>query len=170
MEIAPEIVDIDHPEVRLRDRSESHSRQWFVGSSSLSYIDSARISTFSFPLDEDSLQVLLVARTMAGCTDSVWGLVHNDRSILWVPNAFTPNEQQNNSFYIISNQLATCEMWIYNRQGMLVSHFDALTGSWDGTFHGHPCPQGTYTWVLKYTSLAQPHQLRTAKGTVTLLR
>ena len=178
MEIAPTMVDLDHPEVRLRDRSESHSRIWFIseptlfssGIASPIFVDTARISTFMFPADQDSLQVLLVARTMAGCIDSVWGMVHCNRAVIWAPTAITPDEPQNNRFAIISNQLANGEVWIYNRAGLLITHFDALTGSWDGTYHGSPCPQATYTWIMKYATLLQPRQTRTTKGTVTIIR
>lgn len=174
LELAPDVVDLANPDVRLRDRSESHSREWLVmeigdvGNSLL--VDTARICTFRFPIDKDSLQVMLVARTMAGCVDTVSGIVRCDRAHFWVPNAFTPDEQQNNLFFIVSDQLATAEMWIYNRQGLLVTHFDALSGSWDGTYRSIPCPQDSYTWVMKYSTTAQPRQSRNAKGSVTLIR
>ena len=187
MEIAPEVVDLEHPEVRLRDRSESHTRQWFlketvketdafsIGTSadaeSISLLDdTARYSSFNFPANKDSLIVLLVARTAGGCVDSVWGKVRNERSVIWVPNAFTPSEAENNRFYIISNQLEKGEVWIYNREGLLVTHFDALSGSWDGTYHGIPCPQATYTWIIRYATVGQPRQEHTKRGTVTIIR
>ena len=178
MEIAPEVVDLDHPEVRLRDRSESHTRQWFITAnpihnsqfSILNYIDTARLTTFLFPSDEDSVSVVLVARTIAGCVDTVSGKVRCDRAMVWVPNAFTPDEQQNNRFFIVSNGLTSGEVWVYNRVGLLITSFDALTGSWDGTYRGTPCPQGAYTWVLKYTSALNPQISTVKKGTVTLLR
>ena len=187
MEIAPKVVDLDHPVVRLRDRSESYRRQWSlmeavketdafsIGTSadaeSISLLDdTARISSFLFPADKDSLCVLLVARTSGGCVDSVWGMVHCNRTLIWVPNAFTPDEPENNRFVIITSQLATGEVWIYNRAGLLVTHFDVHDGSWDGSYHGVPCPQGAYTWIMRYTTAGQPRQELTKKGTVMLIR
>ena len=172
MEIAPALVDIDHPDVRLHDRSESHSRQWHIisGSEVPFFDDTSRFTTFRFPQNADSVSVLLVARTMAGCTDSVWATVHSDQSIVWAPNAITPDEPTNNRFTIQHSQLAGGQVWIYSRAGMLVSHFDVLTGSWDGTYNGKPCPQGSYTWVMRYRTLAQPQLTQTRKGTVTVVR
>lgn len=183
MELAPDVVDIDHREVRLRDLSRSHSREWFIlgfndfddgcalASKNVRMLhDTARFCSFWFPMEEDSMQVLLVARTMAGCIDSVWGSVRCDKALFWAPNAFTPGEMHNSKFLIISNQLASGEVWIYDRKGLVVSHFNIIDGSWDGTHKGQACPQATYTWLMRFSTLAQPRQTKTAKGTVTLIR
>ena len=194
MRITPDVVTPDQPQVQLRDLSNSSSRQWhtFYSSSATTDwdadshpplegsgrrpgidTDTARFSTFNFQFsipDADSVSVLLVAQNLAGCVDSLWGVVHADRSALWAPNAFTPDGPNNQIFFIPANDLDGGEVWIYTRQGLLVTHFDIIGGSWDGTHNGQPCPQGTYTWVLRYRTAAQPRLERQAKGTVTLLR
>ena len=178
----PTMVSINNPIVRLTDRSESLSREWYFGHcdvgggtflynpSAFNFIDTARITTFTFPTDADSVAVLLVAHNSTGCIDSVWTTVHCDRATVWTPNAFTPDEPQNNRFFVAGNDLASGEVWVYTRQGQFVAHFDALGGSWDGTKNGRACPQGTYTWVLTYTTKANPRQQLQTKGTVTLIR
>jgi len=168
MEINPAMVSFEKPKVSLRDISGGRRREWFFDGES----DTSRICNFNFPLDgvSDTLQVLLVAQSTTGCIDSAWGIVRCDRSILWAPNVFTPDENQNRLFFIPSHELASGEVWIYNRAGLLVAHFDALTGSWDGTHNGKPCPQASYVWKMSYTTKAQPRLTRSAKGTVTLLR
>lgn len=175
-------MSINNPIVRLTDRSESLSREWYFGHcdvggstflynpSAFNFIDTARITTFTFPTDADSVAVLLVAHNSTGCIDSVWATVHCDRATVWTPNAFTPDEPQNNRFFVAGNDLASGEVWVYTRQGQFVAHFDALGGSWDGTKNGRACPQGTYTWVLTYTTKANPRQQLQTKGTVTLIK
>ena len=177
MEISPRSVTMSNPEVRLHDKSRSARRRWYTGekagmseTAEMTEIDTCRIVTFAFPANSDTLQVLLVAFSTAGCIDSVWGAVNCDRSTLWAPNAFTPDESQNNKFFIASNELKEGRVWIYNRQGLLISTFEALSGWWDGTYKGKPCPQATYTWIMQYKTLSKPHQTQEARGTVTLLR
>lgn len=166
MQISPTVVTPDQPTVHLRDLSQSRSRSWYCGDAT----DTARITTFVFPAGTDSITILLVARSAAGCIDSVTGTVHCDLSTIWAPNAFTPDQPTNSRFFIPANDILAGEVLVYTRQGLLVTRFDLLTGSWDGTKGGLPCPQGTYTWVMRYTTKAQPDNQRQAKGTVTLLR
>ena len=166
MSVTPTTVTPEHPEVRLTDRSQSSSRQWFFDGNS----DTSRITTFTYLSEKDSLPVLLVARNSTGCIDSVWGHVSCDRAVVWAPNAFTPDEQQNNRFSIFSNDIVEGEVWIYNRQGQFISHFDVLSGSWDGTHNGIDCPQGAYTWKLIYSTRSNPRQKKQLMGTISLLR
>ena len=166
MKITPEMVSYTNPEVRLSDVSPSRHRVWYYND----HTDSNRVVSFDYPLDKDSIPVLMVAYSQIGCIDSAWGVIHVDRGILWAPNVFTPDEPTNNRFFIPSNELQSGEIWIYDRKGLFITHFDALTGSWDGTYQGRPCPQDTYVWVMRYTTKAKPRNTQQAKGTVTLLR
>ena len=177
MEITPGIVSMTDPTVRLRDKSRSARRIWYSGeadampgAASFSEIDTNRHTTFTYPVNSDSIRVLLVAFSYAGCIDSVWGTVYCDRTTLWPPNAFTPDESQNNRFFIPSNEIIEGKVWIYDRHGLLIATFDALGGWWDGTHNGKPCPQAAYTWIMQYRTVTKPHQTQEARGTVTLLR
>ncbi len=166
MRINPTVATYDNSLIQMTDISESNTRTWFY----MERTDTGRVVTFQFPLNEDSVEVLMVARSSSGCIDSVVGTVIVDRAIIWPPNAFTPDEPTNNRFYIASSDILTGEIFIYNRQGTLVSHINASEESWDGSCRGVPCPQATYTWIMKYTTKSQPRIERQAKGTVTLIR
>lgn len=166
MQVSPTTVTPSQPEVRLRDLSESVSRQWFI----LDHIDTNRTCIYTFPTGYDSMEVLLVARNRTGCIDSAWATVSCDRSTVWAPNAFTPDESQNNLFFIPSHDIEEGEVFIYTREGMLVTRFDAIGGFWDGTYRGKACKQDTYVWVMTYSTKANPRQKLQARGTVTLLR
>ena len=50
-----------------------------------------------------------------------------------------------------------------------MAQFDGLTGSWDGTHEGVPCPQGTYVYYIRYMD-NHDAAWKTVKGTVTLIR
>ena len=167
MRIIPEIADFDHNVVTVTDVTPgSVSRTWNY----LDALDTSREISFVFPYDVDSVPILLSVFSMSGCSDSVSGVARADHARIWSPNAFTPDEAQNNLFFIKTNDITEGEVWIYTRQGQLVTHFDLLTGYWDGTYRGNPCPIGAYTWTIRYTTPTKPRIQQSATGTVLLLR
>ena len=89
---------------------------------------------------------------------------------IFVPNTFTPGQESNHYFVIVSQQPVVGKMTLYNRQGLMVYHTEDLATGWDGTANGHPCPQGAYVWHLHYHFLHDANHWYTAIGTVTLLR
>lgn len=175
MHISPDMVSYEHDEVHFDDISASRRRTWYIDAinSQGSYTvleDTVRNGLFTYPSDADSVKVLMVAYNAAGCSDSVRGVVHSERGIFWAPNAFTPDESSNNRFNIVGDRLHSGEVWLYDRKGMFVTHFAIDREGWDGTYKGHPCPQGAYTWKLRYSTQSHPRQAREATGTVLLIR
>ena len=98
------------------------------------------------------------------------GIVTPDSSTLWVPNAFTPDENANKLFAITCNDVISAEVSVFSRQGLLVCTFDGLVSAWDGTHNGQPCPQGSYVYIINYRIKTQPHNWLRKTGTVLLLR
>lgn len=93
-----------------------------------------------------------------------------DSSSLWVPNAFTPDETNNTHFRIFGFHLIQAQVYIFTRDGNIVTQFDGLTDSWDGTCKGKPCPMNTYTYLIEYYTKNKPQIKQIKKGTVLLLR
>ncbi len=67
------------------------------------------------------------------------------------------------------DNLSTAEVSIYTRRGALVCTFDGITECWDGTKNGVPCMQGSYTYLVRYTSKSDPSNPKVKTGTVTLI-
>ncbi|MBX5438001.1 MAG: gliding motility-associated C-terminal domain-containing protein [Thermoflavifilum sp.] len=89
---------------------------------------------------------------------------------LLMPNAFTPNGDGKNDVFRPKQTFAlrAFEMSIFNRWGEEIFYTeDPLTG-WDGSCKGHPCPMGTYVWVVHYQK--QNGTRLEEKGTVLLIR
>ena len=87
-----------------------------------------------------------------------------------VPNVFTPSRESNNRFKVIGNEyIEQLEVFIFDRQGQLITHFDGLTEDWDGTHNGEPCKSGTYVYRLRYIDV-NIRNWQTRNGTVTLIR
>ena len=53
---------------------------------------------------------------------------------------------------------------------MKVFHSDDINQPWDGTCDGLPCPTGTYTYTIDYSTNNSPNELLHHIGTVTLIR
>ena len=93
-----------------------------------------------------------------------------DSIIIMAPNVFTPDRDDNNRFFVVSNKfISQMRVWIYNRRGVLIKEFDGVTEDWDGTKDGRPLPQETYVYYIRYMD-TEVNGWKTLKGTVTLLR
>ena len=94
-----------------------------------------------------------------------------DTTLLWIPNVFTPGCLDNKVFKIFSNDIVEASVKIFDRWGGLITKFDGLTQSWDGTTDsGQSCPQGTYVYKIDYVTRFASTEHHTVTGTVTLLR
>jgi gliding motility-associated-like protein len=72
-------------------------------------------------------------------------------SELYVPNTFTPNGQNGNDvFKAVGENITNFQLDIYNRWGENIISLNDINESWDGTYNGIPCKDGTYTWKLRY--------------------
>ncbi|MGV3632372.1 MAG: choice-of-anchor L domain-containing protein [Bacteroidota bacterium] len=113
--------------------------------------------------------VTLIAVDAIGCIDTVSKVI-NIGSTIYIPNTFTPDGNRfNNEFEPVGYNMKLISFEIYNRWGELI--FEA-TGSermsWDGTYKGRPCPDGVYTYKVRYR---EPNQDEFVKvGHVTLMR
>ncbi len=76
-----------------------------------------------------------------------------------IPNIFTPGgNNENDVFYFNTNGIDEFSIWIYNNNGNLVYKQVAKAISWTGDDNsGHPCPSGTYYYVVKSTKADKRH-------------
>lgn len=101
----------------------------------------------------DDMQYLLTVKTAEGCTDtaSVKIRVFKGASVIYVPNAFTPNEDGLNDIlrpYCIGIK-SLVYFIIYNRWGQKMYSTGQLKEGWDGFYHGSLSSAGNYVWILK---------------------
>lgn len=164
----PTVAKADNPHVTLYDQSTYvHHRLWTIGTDQ----STERSLTYTFPGDVDSVEVHLTAYSIEGCSDTTTTMLHIDRAAIYLPNAFTPTQSTNSTWYPVHLQLIELEIWIYNRHGLLVRHLEGTDAQWDGTDEsGTPMPQGTYVYNLTYRTFHAPNQLQRRTGTITLIR
>ena len=108
-----------------------------------------------------------------------WGGCCSDDSILiplehnfalWVPNVFTPENDINNLFKVIGQEITDFEIYIYYRWGTIAYHSTDINEGWDGTHNGGKCPQGSYAYIIFYKDETSIKNRQVKIGTVTLLR
>ena len=72
-------------------------------------------------------------------------------SSIYVPNAFTPDNDGTNEFFSAKGEGITLfDMNIYNRWGELIFHSNNINIGWDGTYKGVLAELGVYMCVIDY--------------------
>jgi gliding motility-associated-like protein len=91
--------------------------------------------------------------------------------LLWMPDAFSPDgDGLNDRFHAVTRNVNQFSMNIYSRTGQLLYTTADVSGGWDGTCNGKPCPAGGYVYIVVYESSAAPPEVRTITGNITLVR
>jgi len=76
--------------------------------------------------------------------------------VIFAPNTFVPDgDGVNDIFEVVFSPEAYCDIIdlnVFNRWGELI-HKSNGTATWDGTYKGLKCQDGTYTWTIKYKDL-----------------
>lgn len=92
-------------------------------------------------------------------------------SEMFMPNAFTPNDDGTNEFYPGNNYSdpgSDYMIRLYNRWGEKVFESETPSVQWDGTYKGEPVPQDVYVFYVKY--IACDEKEHWFRGTFTLMR
>lgn len=88
---------------------------------------------------------------------------------LFVPNAFTPNGDGLNEFFIIRGMgINDFNLKIFNRWGNLLFESTNMDKSWDGTFNGDPVSAGVYVYLISYRDYRGKY--KEVSGHVTVFR
>lgn len=92
---------------------------------------------------------------------------------VYLPNAFTPNEDGlNDGFVIFGDNLITVEVMVFDRWGMHLWTGNAIGEFWDGTYMGRPAQIDVYVWKMRWSfensdEVIEEHE---RVGTVSLIR
>ncbi len=96
----------------------------------------------------------ITAERLANCpiTKTSTVAIKNCTEIVFIPNAFTPNNDSRNDIFKASTfrALQYYQLVIYNRYGQKIFESNNLSTGWDGTFKGSKQPTGGYTYRCSY--------------------
>ncbi len=143
--------------------------KWFTGN--MVYLDSTK--NFQTQINTPGVYCfVLEASNQLGCKDTVLqcvSAVEDSASLLIIPNAFSPNEDDvNDEFVIIHKNIELRELVIFNRWGNAIFTTKTWSQVWQGLQNGKQCDAGTYFYLLKYKTLQGTEKV--AKGDVILVR
>lgn len=130
-------------------------------------------SPYALP-SRDILYTLEVS-TAAGCkaSDTIMFKIECGAERVAIPNAFTPNGDGKNDYFVISGISNVKRLIIYNRWGTKVFdkrnfHPADQSSCWDGRVNGVEAPTETYVYFLELECL--PGQTFTKKGSLIVIR
>jgi gliding motility-associated-like protein len=98
---------------------------------------------------------MLIAKNSIGCLDTTTKCLKvipdTTKQYVWVPNAFSPNDDNINDNLVLWHNNASLLLFsIYDRWGECVFTTTDWNKQWDGTYKGKRMDVGTYFYVLKY--------------------
>lgn len=117
--------------------------------------------------------VTLFANNSYDCPDSTeLMIVVNPSFEIYIPNAFTPDDDQYNQTFGVDGYGLIEEgftLEIYNRWGEVIFRTTDIHQGWDGTYKGSETVQdGVYTWIVYFKDLTNETHRR--EGHVSLLK
>ncbi len=122
----------------------------------------------------ETVTYYLEIRDEFGCinTDSVTVYLRRficDDPYIFVPNAFTPNDDgKNDILYVRANAVTEVYFVVYSRWGEQMFETETLDVGWDGTYKGKKLSPDVYGYYLKVRCLNNEEYIK--KGNVTLIR
>ena len=120
-------------------------------------------------LDTGSYLVKLVMANSVGCIDStsLWVVVIPDTKF-YIPNAFSPEQNNNPTFRPYGTGIFDYELLIYNRWGEQLFYSKDIDFGWDGYYKNEKAPAGVYVYIVSFKNTK--NQVYRKTGTVTLIR
>ena len=130
-------------------------------------------SIFYYSFQDTGLfNVRLTVISEKNCRDTISKNILVDEFDYYIPNSFTPNEDDNynNEFFIKGYGISEFKLKIYNRWGELVFETNNMNNGWDGTHfnRGSICPPGFYVYVVNIFSNSGEEKSET--GQIRLIR
>ena len=103
-----------------------------------------------------------------GCENRDTVMVYLDGS-LYVPNAFTPNGDGKNDFFVIlGKEIVRFNLRIFDRWGLQLFSSDNMDNQWDGKYQGEIVQVDTYVWSIEYED--SWGRIGSLKGHVSVIR
>lgn len=112
-----------------------------------------------------------IATDANGCSDTSCVTIYVDITCgqVFVPNAFSPNnDNQNDVLFVEGNCITTMTFLVFNRWGEKVFESTDKSFGWDGNYKGEPAETGVYIYQLNATSVTG--ELIVKKGDVAIIR
>ena len=126
--------------------------------------------------DSSTYNVSLIINKSTACADTfnmdVPYVTHDTTAFVYVPNAFSPNNDGDNDVLGFFRQDTFClknfEIAIYSRWGEKVFETTDINSTWDGTFNGEKLHSNVFSYYCKTVTTTGKQIIR--KGNISLLQ
>ena len=104
-------------------------------------------------------------------TDSVIVKYKNCDCDIFIPNSFTPNDDDRNDLFspVFQCDYTYFQLTILDRWGNIVYISNNINGKWDGKFKGIPCPDDVYVYKIEAIQKGNDKKV-TRNGHISLFR
>ncbi|MHB8402720.1 MAG: T9SS type B sorting domain-containing protein, partial [Bacteroidia bacterium] len=124
-------------------------------------------------LNVGTYNVTLTVTSAYGCSSTVVKpIVVNETYAIYVPNAFTPNGDGKNEFFLAEGEgINSFKLYVFDRWGLLLYYSDDINKGWDGTYQAkgtQVLQEDVYVWKIDLTDFT--NKAKSLHGTVTLLK
>lgn len=147
--VSPEITDVFHTEITITDQSED--------SQTLLYQLTPDVDTTKRNLTYNYVEggyhnVYQIVTNKFGCKDTAERSIYvKPHTTLYVPNAFTPNNDgYNDVFSPVVYDITQYKFTIYNRWGEQIFTTNDSKEGWDGRYQERKAPDGIYIWKIEF--------------------
>lgn len=166
----PSYVDILHPTVHFTDQSSVDVIEWSWNLGE-GYTSTEQNPSYIYTIP-DTNTIILIVKNELGCSDTTTAiLVIHEISGLYVPNAFTPNNDAlNDIFTVYGKEIAFFDMQIFDRWGNSIYHTQDPNSGWDGTYNTVPAGIGIYSVLIEYSFTNASHEIKTMIERLHLIR
>ena len=112
----------------------------------------------------------LTANSTVGCGSATSSIKIKVYKNIFIPNAFTPNDDgKNDKFGIIAaDNYKQFKLLIFNKWGAIIYSTTDINNGWDGRFKGELQPTGPYVYYVEIRTASNKKIFK--KGTIMLLR
>ena len=174
----PLSTDLQNTNVQFINYSQGDSLtySWDFGVGGGGDISTLMNPSFAFPTNAgDEYTVTLGVTDDNGCYSEVQGLIDiNDLFHVWVPNSFTPNNDELNDVIFVSGSDISADNFewiIFDRWGQVVFRSTDPLIPWKGEINGgaHFAQDGVYSYILKIQAETHIEEM-TITGHITLVR
>lgn len=133
-----------------------------------SYLWNTGETTPTIFIDKAGVYAVTVTKNLCEASDTIQ-VLPGDCGV-YIPSAFTPNNDGKNDFFgVVDNAFVQFFLLqVFNKWGQLVFSSSDISLKWDGTFKGKQQPGGGYVWRLSYVD-KQGRKIND-QGTVMLIR
>jgi len=163
---SPQPADIDNPNILFVNESKNIiNTKWSLGDGTNITDELEFWHTYT---DTGTYDVIYVVRNQFNCSDTAKAtLIINPVYQIFIPSAFTPNNDGNNDVFkieIIGQKNYT--MTIFNRWGEII--FKEKNGIWDGNLNNNIVQNGTYSYTILVSDFKDKAFIY--KGIITLIK